>query len=432
MLAAVAVFSGLLLLPAQAEEGAQRAVAKLDQILRILQQDTVREVPEASLAQAGSLGLRQELGRRGLDVDFLAGPSGLEAQFDQACQRYPQLCQDGTLLSACVTGMAVSLQDPYATYMTESTYSAVLKRLGGQEQGGPGLSVVKDHPGEPVAVLESLPGAPEACARLGPGDHIVAIDGNPTVEMNVEDARGRLQGMPGSPLVLKVQHLDASVEEIHIVRAALDQQTVDSHLIQQREYRVGYLRVRSFGARTAIELEQGLRGLTQDGAQAFILDLRNNGGGLLPAAVDVCSKFVPEGTQIVTVCRRLRPEVYRAEAGSKIAKPLVVLLNQNSASAAEITAGAIHDLKLGTLVGSRSFGKGSVQRFVPLGDGSGLKFTSALYRTPAGQPINGQGIVPDILVDADLGAPLGGTQDMQLAQGVNVVVTRLNSNQLQP
>jgi len=227
---------------------------------------------------------------------------------------------------------------------------------------------------------------------------------------------------------MTVQHESQPPQEVHVTRTVLDARTVESHMLDREGTRVGYLRVRTFGTRTGEELEQGLAQLDQDGAAAYVLDLRNNGGGLVTAAVSVCSNFLPEGTQIVTVNRRVHPEVHAAHGGLKISKPLVVLVNHNSASASEITAGAIHDTGVGTVVGSRSFGKGTVQRYFPLGDGSGLKFTTALYRTPAGTQINGVGITPDVVVEDKLAA-LGQPNDKQLARGLDVALTRVASTQ---
>lgn len=400
-----------------------QALSKLKQISTVFRTQALCEVPPSLLAQAGHDGMRQELSRRGLDISFLNRQGGWEDQFLEACHRYPKLCQDGTLLSACVSGMAVRLEDPYAAYLTSSTYQGLMNRMNGQEPGGLGMTVVKDHPGDPVEVLEALPDGPASRIGLEPGDHIVSIEGQATAEMNVEDARGRLQGTPGTQLALVVQRHGAALEKVDVVRATVDPHTVETRLIQRAESRLGYLRVRSFGAQTAGELEQALARLTAEGAQAFLLDLRNNGGGLVTAAVGVCSNFLPEGAQVVTVHRRSQREVITAPPGHKVRQPLVVLLNHNSASAAEITAGAIHDLRLGTLVGSRTFGKGSVQRFVSLGDGSGLKFTTAQYRTPGGQPINGVGIVPDVVVEGLAG--LGTPEDQQLARGVEVALSRL-------
>ena len=423
-LAAFTLTLCLLAGPASAQDFPDQSLTKLKQISAVLRSQAFCEVPTLVLAQAGQDGMRQELSRRGLDTSFINRHGGWEDQFLEACQRHPKLCQDGTLLSACVSGMAVRLQDPYAAYLTSTTYQGLMNRMNGQEPGGPGLTVVKDHPGDPVEVLEALPDGPASRIGLEPGDHIVSIEGQSTAEMNVEDARGRLQGTPGTHLALVVQRHGAALEKVDVVRATVDPSTVETRLIQQAESRLGYLRVRSFGTQTAGELEQALARLTAAGAEAFLLDLRNNGGGLVTAAVGVCSNFLPEGAQVVTVQRRSLREVLTAPAGNKVRQPLVVLLNHNSASAAEITAGAIHDLRLGTLVGSRSFGKGSVQRFVSLGDGSGLKFTTAQYRTPGGQPINGVGIVPDVVVE-DRAAELGTPEDQQLARGVEVVLGRL-------
>jgi carboxyl-terminal processing protease len=261
------------------------------------------------------------------------------------------------------------------------------------------LLIVKDHPRQPIQVLESEPESPAARAGLGAGDEILSIAGRSTEDLPVDEARVRLAGAVGTTVEVQVRRARASqTEQLCLERTPVDARTVVPRLVSAGGRKIGVVRIRSFGARTAAELRQSLDALKAGGARALVLDLRNNGGGLVRSAVEVCSNFLPTGSKVVSVDGRQHSDVRNAVPGPRAERPVVVLINENSASAAEITAAAIHDAGLGTLVGARSFGKGTVQRYIPLGDGSVLKLTTAHYHTPSGREINGVGITPDVAV----------------------------------
>jgi carboxyl-terminal processing protease len=289
----------------------------------------------------------------------------------------------GPILQWATQGAAELLHDPYLTYLEPDSFRSVLKKFDGDAQPGPGFSIVKDGPGQPVHVLEVEARGP---AQLHAGDVIVSLNGHSTAEMSVEAARAELEGVAGSSLRLRT-----SLAEMDVPRLAPDKRTVT---FQQMDNGVGYLRIRNFAASTPAEVKAALGELH---SQNVVIDLRNNGGGLVNAAVQVCSNFLPGGSQVVRLQRRDEMQPYvTGSSGSNSTARVVVLINHESASAAEIVASALHDHGRATLVGTTSFGKGCVQRYLPLTDGGGLKFTSALYQTPAGHQIQGSGITPDI------------------------------------
>lgn len=403
---------------AAADDTADTSVQKLTKITELFRHEAYQESP-SDLTQAGSQELRRELERQGLDTSFLSNQRSLEGQLREACQRYPQLVGDGTLLSACTRGMAQKLDDPYAAYLNPSTFKGLMSRFGGTEVAGPGVAVIKDHPGDAAEVLEANPGTAAAQAHLLPGDHLLDIDGHTTTNLSIDDVRGRLAGAEGSTLEVTVQRAGSTTpEHLSLTRAKLDTHTVESHMMSYQNQDWGYIRIRSFGSQTPVELKNALANL--HGAHGLMLDLRNNGGGLVLSAVGVCSQFLPEGSTVVSVNGRFRSEVHTALKGPRASLPLVVLINQNSASSAEITAGALHDMRMARLVGTRSFGKGTVQRFLPLGDGSALKVTTAHYRTPAGSEIHHVGIVPDVVVNEP---GLGMATDIQLQRALGVLAS---------
>ena len=406
--------------PVRAQQDPDKTALKLSRITELLLNEAYATVPQSDLSQAGSDELRRELERRGRDTSYLSPRQPLADQLATACRKNPDLCAPNeVLLGACVSGMTLNLGDPYAAYLSPTAFRSLMARMGGQEQGGPGVAVIKDHPGQPIQVLESESGTAAAEAGLNEGDEVLEIDGQSTSPLAIDEARARLAGAPGTVVELTIQRANrGSAQHIRLTRAAIDGRTVRTRLISQRGSKVGYLKIRSFGARTADELQQALSQLKQDGVTGLVLDLRNNGGGLVNAAVGVCSCFLPEGARVVTVNQRSRTDVQVAWAGPRAGLPLAVLINENSASSAEITAGAIRDARLGTLVGTRSFGKGTVQRFLPLSDGSALKVTTAHYRTPRGAEINGVGIAPDILVSSSK-QPVG---DPQLMRALETVI----------
>ena len=364
--------------------------AKFDRIVSTLEREAVKPVSAPALLASGVRQLDKELQRRGLPI-----PNGNPRErLESICQQYPQLSQDGTVLPALVTGAGQALDDPYLSSMARDAFATGRSHFEGQHQPGPGFSIVKDHADQPVKILEVEPDGPSA---LHSGDLVQALDGHPTASMSVEQARAYLVGEAGSRLHVSL----LGGTELDVVRQLPPQTTVEWRVLTQNHHSIGHLRIRTFAATTPTEVDQALNALKESHIQGLIVDLRNNGGGLVTAAVGVCSHFLRSGSRVVTLQRRNGDQVFKTHSGSRLALPVVVLLNHESASASEIVASALHDGKVATLVGTRSFGKGTVQKYLSLGDGSGLKFTSARYRTPAGASIHGIGIAPDVAERGD-------------------------------
>ncbi len=301
------------------------------------------------------------------------------------------------LTSDALKGMLTRL-DPHSDYMTEREYRETAKEIAGQF-GGIGIRM-SDTAGVPQ-VISPIDGTPAARAGLQPGDRIVAIDGHPTDGMDVEHTVALLRGRPGSKVTLRILRASKPPFPVTITRARIDVPTVTSKLEPNG---IGFVRISEFDANTPPAVTAAVTNLKrQAGGQlhGLVLDLRNDPGGLLTAAVAVAGDFLDGGTVVSTRGRiGVDDETYSAPAHGDLipGTPMIVLINSGSASASEIVAGALQDRHRARLMGTPSFGKGSVQTIVPLGHDGALRLTTALYYTPAGRSIQGNGIAPDIAV----------------------------------
>jgi carboxyl-terminal processing protease len=309
------------------------------------------------------------------------------------------------LVHAALRGMLGSL-DPHSAYLDARRFEDLKNDTEG-EFGGIGIVVeVRD---KWLTVVTPMDGSPGFLAGIRRLDQIIKINDRSTEKMGLEDAVGVLRGEPGSKVSITI-HRPATGEttNFNLVRAIVKVPTVQDINDQQKfplgENSIGYVRINQFGEKTSDDLRAALATLSGEGMKALILDLRNNPGGLLDQAEYVCEQFVPSGHKIVsTEGRGPTPKtVYIARnRGKRIDLPMVVLVNWGSASAAEIVTGCLQDEQEWThaiVVGEQTFGKGSVQSILPLGDGSALKLTTAKYYTPSHKVIHEHGITPDIIV----------------------------------
>jgi len=301
------------------------------------------------------------------------------------------------LIQGAIRGMLTTL-DPHSSYMDAEMYQEMKDDTHG-EFGGLGIEItIKDGLLIIVAPIEDTPAFK---AGLKSGDQIVKIDDHPTKDMEIMVAVKMLRGPKGEPITLTIWREGfENPKPFTIVRDIIQLQSVKSRLLDEG---LGYVRLSQFQVRTGIDLKTHLDKLrSENGAdlKGLILDLRNNPGGLLDQAVAVSDLFLAEGLIVYTEGREAGSKLqFNAQReGTEPNYPLVVLINGGSASAAEIVAGALHDHERGIILGEQSFGKGSVQTIIPLGDNSGLRLTTARYFTPAGISIQARGITPDINV----------------------------------
>jgi carboxyl-terminal processing protease len=329
--------------------------------------------------------------------------------FADVLQRVRASYVDGTNLTyqqltyAALKGMVGSL-DPHSEFLDPADYQELQDDTEGQF-GGLGLVVImKDGFVTVVAPMDDTPGSR---AGILAGDRIVKINGQSAEKLSLDDAVKKLRGEPGTQVTITIQRPSSGIEKDYTLTRAIIQKDMVEDINGQKEFplgadKIGYIRITEFEDKTGDELEAALQKLQAQGMKALILDLRWNPGGLLDEAVNVCGKFLPRGQLVVTTEGRDPSEdsVRRADGhGDELkGEPIVVLVNFESASAAEIVTGCLQDLHRAVILGEKTFGKGSVQSIFPLDDGSALKLTTAKYYTPSHKVIHEHGITPDIFV----------------------------------
>ncbi|MEA2721723.1 MAG: carboxyl-terminal processing protease [Candidatus Eremiobacteraeota bacterium] len=335
---------------------------------------------------------------------------------------------------AAIAGVLGSVKDRYTVFLSPKEYAALNEGLDGTSFGGVGISYSVDEKTHFLHVENVILDGPSDKAGVQSDDFITAIDGKPTAQifegattLEVQQKRvtTALRGDPGTRVRLTIQRSGKLLEPVTITRQTIHQPSVSSKMLPGN---IGYVDLAVFGSTTAAELGTALKRLDSQGAKAYVLDLRYNGGGYLNAAVDVSSKFISSGPIVSVKSRAGTDTEYDAENTAIAPRPLAVLVNQYTASASEITAGAIQDSGVGTLVGVKTFGKGVVQTIFPLRDGSAVKITTARYFTPKGRDINAVGIEPEIKSEIPKDQkirPGDIAQDPQLVAALNFINGRI-------
>lgn len=307
------------------------------------------------------------------------------------------------LITAAMKGMLSSL-DPHSQYMDPNDFRDMQDDTRSRFNGL-GIEVSTKN-GLPT-IVTAMEDTPAAHAGILSGDQILKINGASTDRMELQDVINRLRGEPGQKVTLTLLRPSTKeIKEYNLERAEIKVQSVKGGRLFDPDltgnFKIGYLRIVQFNEPTANDLAKALDELQRAGMQALILDLRNNPGGLLNSAVDVCAQFLPPNTKVVSTQGRVASQEreYSTSGATKDRPnfPMVVLINEGSASGAEIVCGALKDLHRAVLVGETTFGKGSVQNVMQLPDGSALRFTTAKYYTPGKQVIQGNGVAPNIFV----------------------------------
>ncbi|MDD4319739.1 MAG: S41 family peptidase [Candidatus Peribacteraceae bacterium] len=309
----------------------------------------------------------------------------------------PTDLQPQDMVFGAVGGLVRGVGDPYTVFMPPQENTEFHDALGGRLQGiGAELSMEEDF----VTVVATLKGSPAERAGLLPEDVISSVDGQPLDGLSLSEVVGRVRGPKGTEVVLEVyREGDPEPLPFRIVRDDVSVPTVESRVITEDGAKIGYVALNQFGDRSMAEVRSALQGFRKENLQGIVLDLRYNGGGYLEGAVELTSMFLREG-DIVTVETRGAAERHEA-AGNPLYPdiPLVVLINQSSASASEITAGALQDHGRATIMGLKSYGKGTVQEVIELPGGSSLRVTVARWLTPEGKNLAEEGVQPDIVVE---------------------------------
>lgn len=409
---------------APSPESYDAASRKVRVVMDLVRTQFLTVETEGELSRGAMAGLRKALTEAKLDAGFLAGSTTFDQALAAAAKKYPHLLEDGTLTRAAMAGMMGTLDDPYTTYLTSAEYRRLLEGLGNGTFGGVGIYLSTDGKTKELIVVEPMEGGPASKAGVKARDVILAIDGRPVAGMDTEAARNALRGEPGTQVTLSLRRGTETLQPT-LTREVVRVTSVTSRVQTHDGHPIGYVKVRQFGMTTGKELEQALDRLEQQKVEAYVLDLRNNGGGYITAAIDLLSQFLPAQTRLVSVAERGHAErVYVSRGNRRGPRPLALLVNDHSASASEITAGAIQDHGAGVLVGVKTYGKGSVQKIIPLADLSAVKLTTAHYHTPSGKDIHKLGIEPDVKVEM---APerIGTADDIQLERALQIVAGKL-------
>jgi carboxyl-terminal processing protease len=325
-------------------------------------------------------------------------------------EKYVEPIDDKKLMVSAINGMLAAL-DPHNAYMPPDAFEDMHIQMSGSF-GGLGMEItIRDGR---LTVISPIEGTPAFHAGIKPGDHIGMIDNSFTRQMNLNDAAKRLRGPKGSGVKLTIVREGVAKPLVFTLRREIIRIRSVKYRTLEKGY--GYIRIAQFQEDTGEEFEKALQGLHRENngkLRGMVLDLRNNPGGLVDNAIEVAGRFVGGGVKdglIVTIKGRdpsSSKELY-ASLGEKEANyPLVVMINGGSASASEIVAGALQDHRRAVIIGTQSFGKGSVQTVIPMAGGAGLKLTTARYFTPKGRSIQAKGITPDIIINgSETGKPV--------------------------
>lgn len=353
-------------------------------------------------------------GMLGKSTDTHSGadkPVDFEVKTDQILEvleeNYLEPLDRQQMYEQAIKGLVDGVGDPYTNYFSKQEYEKFIEAMQGSYDGiGAVISYGKDK--EEIIIVAPFKGSPAEVAGLQPKDRIIRVDDQSIVGMDIDQAIALIKGPKNTEVRLTVVRQEKT-QQIKVIRDTITVPTVDYEMLEDS---IGYIAVSGFDEVTAKQFEQAMDDLEARKAKGLIIDLRNNPGGYLHIVVQMVDRLLPKGKMIVyTEDRKGEREELRTETDQFFDKPLVVLINGNSASASEIMAGAIKDHKIGKLVGETTFGKGLVQRSFEMEDGSAIKITISKYFTPNGHYINEVGIKPDVEVEWQLEQPVEGEAD---------------------
>ena len=318
---------------------------------------------------------------------------------------YVQEVERGKLIDGAISGMVNSLGDPHSIYLAPQLYSQLRAETSGAF-GGIGVYMSFKNGG--VQIMNVIPDGPSYKAGLQAGDEILAVNGQPVEEISPGEVAIKIRGEVGTTVELLIGREGEEDRIYNLTRENIRVQTVAGKMIDDR---LGYIKISNFSENTGEEFKSRLSELENAGMKGFVLDMRQNPGGVITSCIEIAQQIVPAGVITSVIQRNGEKEVF--ESNLEAAKyPIIVLLDKNSASAAELLSGALQDKKVALVVGEKSYGKGSVQTLIPMMHEDGLKLTIAKYYTPNGRSIDGEGILPD--VEIKLPAPPHQMYDLEL------------------
>lgn len=300
---------------------------------------------------------------------------------------------DEELIRGAVRGMVGGLEDPYASYMTPGAYRVFGEELLTGEYSGVGIWLNREE--QVIKIVGVVPGGPAEDAGVVTGDQIESVDGDPVADLTLDEVVQRILGEAGTEVTLGLLHESGEAEEVTLERDKIEIPSLEHRL----EGDTGILELLSFSGNVGFEVREAIGELERQGARGLVLDMRGNPGGSLVEAVDVASAFLDGGVVVSYKERGADEKAFEAVPPQETQLPLVVVVDEGSASASEIVAAAIQERDRGTVLGTETYGKGSVQQVFGLSDGGAVKLTVATYYTPSGKEIGQEGVEPDVLVE---------------------------------
>jgi len=418
------------------------SLESIDEIFSVIKNEYVDSVTHNNVVNGALKGIREYLTKQKLDSRFITDiPAGLTSAaeiekfnrfYRAALSKYPALNKE--LLSyAAIRGALKSLNDPYSVFLDPKEYASLMEQMKGGSFGGIGIYIELDKQNKnALTVVEAIEGTPASSAGLKSGDVVIKVDGKSTKNVTLNESQKLLRGEVGSKVTLTIVRPGVQKPfDVVLNRDTIRVKTLTSKMLEDN---IGYIKLRIFGENTNQEIKAAMEDLESKGAKAYVLDLRNNGGGYVNAALGVCSQFLPTGSNVVTIVKKGIANVpYASNPNLRPRMPVVNLVNKFSASASEITAGALQDHRAGTIIGVKTFGKASVQKIFPLPSGSAMKVTTAHYVTPKGRNINKRGITPDILVEEkdSKTLPEAKPADLQLEAARNFLKEALKKQEME-
>lgn len=327
------------------------------------------------------------------------------------------------LANGIYSGLMEGLDDKYTEYYTKQEY-ADLQISATQNYYGIGAGLMQDKESMQVTIDHIYEGSPAESAGLKEGDMIVQVEDIEAASMELSDLVMHIRGEEGTTVHLQIyREGETDYLEFDVKRANIDLPTVEHEMLDEK---IGYIHILEFGAPTVSQFETAVSELTSLGMKALVLDVRDNPGGMITAVTGVLDDILPEGTVVYTQDKYGKRQDYTSDDEKQMQCPLAVLMNGNSASASEILAGAIRDFEYGTLIGTKTFGKGIVQSILPLSDGDAIKLTTAKYFTPKGENIHGTGILPDVELEYEYSGEKEGEYNELLDNQVQKAMEILN------
>lgn len=364
----------------------------------------------AILVCAGILGVRQvtQSGVAPTDAITQKKIRLIESLVDE---HYLEEVDESKLTDDMLKGLMNGLDDDYAAYYTADEYKEIMNTTQGDYRGV-GMIMQQYADTKEVLIVGVYEGTPAETAGIKAGDILEEVDDMVCTENDLNVIAAAIKNGEGDTVHMKLRRDDEEYE-VDVEKAEIEVPVVGGKMLENN---IGYIQIAQFTSLTSDQFAEYYKQLTDEGMTSLIVDLRNNPGGLLDSVVDTLRQILPEGMIVYTQTKDGTKKEYTCDGETPISIPLVVLVNENSASASEIFAGAVHDHEIATLVGTKTFGKGIVQQTFPFTDGSAIKMTIAKYYTPNGVCIHGEGITPDVEVEF----PDDATEDVQLNRAVEL------------